>query len=188
MTSSIIPEFNAQSRFLFVEAPLQQLPHNCASCRRYDRANPELEGHLQFLDFNVEIEFFGKIFLCRDCLREVNNQLGWADEIQVKRAQAHIRDLLEQVRMLSEENENLRNAVGNLSSVASRPVSFGTSLMVPMEDGDETIGGERSDEPDTNNDGAESSGTDEGSAKSDDEQGSPDLRGDVDVDQLLADL
>lgn len=188
MTSSIIPEFNAQSRFLFIEGPLQQLPHCCASCRRYDNANPDLEGHLQFLDFNVEVEFFGKIFLCRDCLREVNNQLGWADEIQVERAQAHVQDLLEQVRLLSEENENLRNAVGNLSSVASRPVSFGTSLMVPMEISEEPSGGESGNAVDANDDSKESDGVNKGSAEQDDEQGSPDLRGDVDVDQLLADL
>jgi hypothetical protein len=199
MTTSIIPEFSAQSRFLFVEAPLQQLPHNCASCRRYDRPEPERDGHLKLLDFNVEIEFFGKIFICEDCLREIVNQLGWADEYQVKQYNGVKADLLEQVALLSEENENLRNAVGNLSSVAARPSSPGVSVVVPVESSEELSDREVGDavQPDVlaqgvaaginyEPDGA--AGTNEGPVEPDDEPGPTDLRGDVDVDQLLADL
>lgn len=188
MTTSIIPEFNAQSKFLFVLGPLQQLPHNCASCRRYDNSNPEQEGHLEFLDFNVEIEFFGKIFLCRDCLREIVNQLGWADERQVARANNQISDLLEQVRMLSEENENLRNAVGNLSSLATASVSLGSSYVAPVEVSEESGGSSDGDGPDVVEHDGESSESDEEPAGSDDEQGSTDVRSYDDLEQLLNDI
>jgi hypothetical protein len=199
MTTSIIPEFSAQSRFLFIEAPLQQLPHNCASCRRYDRPEPEREGHLTFIDFNVEIEFFGKIFICEDCLREMVNQFGWADENQVKRYNDVKTGLLEQIKLLSEENENLRNAVGNLSSLATATVSLGSSYVVPVEGSEETANGpvgdtalvsngefEDAEQPVIGSDNA--AGANEEPVRPDDVEGSTDLRGDDDLEQLLNDL
>lgn len=116
---SIIPEFSAQSKFQFIDAPLQQMPHKCAACFRYDDPEWERNGHLKFVDFNCEFEFYGKLFICTDCLREMCNQLGWATEDQVKRANDTILGLIEQVSALSVENENLRDAVGNLSVVAA---------------------------------------------------------------------
>lgn len=199
MTTSIIPEFCPQSRFLFIEAPLQQLPHNCASCRRYDRPEPDREGHLTFIDFNVDIEFFGKIFICEDCLREMVNQFGWADENQVKRYNNAKAGLLEQIKLLSEENENLRNAVGNLSSLATATVSLGSSYVVPVEGSEETPDGSVGDtalvsdgefeEPRESVIGSDNAaGTNEELARPDDVEGPTDVRGDDDLEQLLNDL
>jgi hypothetical protein len=187
--TSIIPEVSAQSKFQFVTAPLQQLPHKCAGCFRYDDPDCDKNGHLVFLDWNFEVEFYGKVFICVDCLREIVNQLGWATDKQVKRADNVISDLLGQVSALSVENENLRNAVGNLSIVAAdRPaINFSSSsTMADFEvtDGDVADDTERvSDESISDSD--VEPGINEELARQDDGEGSTDLRGDDDLNALL---
>lgn len=189
MTSTeVIPEFSAQSKFQKLTGPLQQLPHKCASCYRYDNPDPDREGHLDFVTWNQDIEYYGIIYICTDCLREIVNQIGWATDIQVKRASNMIKDLLAQVSHLSEENENLRNAVGNLSTIAVGGAVAGRDFMVGVEAGDETIGGESGVADEPVNESEELGATDEESDGPADEPGSTDVLDDDSLSKLLDEI
>lgn len=187
-TVDVIPEFSAQSKFQKIPGPLQQLPHKCAACYRYDNPDPDREGHLDFVTWNQDIEYYGVVFVCTDCLREIVNQLGWATEDQVKKAQEWILSLQAEVHKLTMENVNLRNAVGNLSLVRSDLGDFGPNLVAPVEASVEASGDSAGDANEPADEPKELGAADEESAGSADEQGSTDLRDDDDLSKLLDEI
>lgn len=127
-------EYDYQGKFQLVTEPLQSLPHKCAGCNRessYDSQNP-----LQFVDWNLEVEFFGKIFICTDCLREMCNQMGYASPKQVIMLESNSKLYFDRCKQLESENEELRNALGSLGVVFNNPIPSVDDLVPDKEDDD----------------------------------------------------
>lgn len=127
-------EYNYQSKFQLVTEPIQCLPHKCAACSRESSFKPN--EPLQFVDWNLEVEFFGKIFICTDCLREMCNQMGYASPQQVIRLESQRNVFADWYNNLKKENEELRNALGSLGVVFDNPIPELPDL-VSIEEPDE---------------------------------------------------
>src|ERR1700754_4694513 len=65
--------YNALSKFQIVQGPLQYQPHNCAGCSRYQ----EQDGsELEFIEWGFEVDFFGKVYICKSCIRQMAEQFN----------------------------------------------------------------------------------------------------------------
>lgn len=169
-------EYNPQSKFLLVKEPLQQLPHRCCACTRYGADNS-----LEFIDFNLDIEFYGKIFICVDCVREMANQLGYSDPQQVSTMQSTVDGLTQSYEGALEENEELRNALAGFRTVfGSGDVTVSDSFA--SVEGEDTL----TEEPD----GAsiEPAEVEPEPTEQNDEPGLTDLSVDDTLDSLIDDI
>ena len=165
-------EYNLQSRFQFLVEPLPCLPHKCACCGRSFSPDPNPDEKLQFLDWNLEIEFFGKVYLCTDCLREACNQMGYASPEQVTRLESELKASKNTATAYMKENQELRNALASLNSVfGSGPVTV-ESLESVL---DKTLEEELGDDINANDITLRDSTGKEGSIKQTDESGSSDV-------------
>jgi len=124
--------YNYQSKFQLVTEPLQCLPHKCAACSR--ESNYNREAPLQFVDWNLEVEFFGKVLICTDCLREMCNQMGYASPTQVAKLEKEKLLYLTYSNQLEKENQELKNALGSLGVVFNSPTIVINSDPVIKED------------------------------------------------------
>lgn len=138
-TTEDIPDYSYLSRFQFISGPPQQLPFHCAGCKGYDGL---------FLDINLEIEFYGKIYWCWNCIVEIAQQIGFKPEQQWSLLNQKIEQLDNVAFALRKENEDLRNALDSLNRVFSNPVIDSAPGVVAVEEpaeqsggGDETVGG-----------------------------------------------
>lgn len=110
MTASFkFPVFSFLSRFQIVQGPLQFLPHKCAICGR--------DGNMKFLDWNLEIEYFGKVVFCEDCIREAGNQFGWLTPDQIVQVKAYIQAQHLVIEKLQLQNQELKNALDSINSL-----------------------------------------------------------------------
>lgn len=127
---SIIPEFNVQSKFQFIDAPLQQGPNHCATCGRYDNVtDPAHYKPLKFCDPNFELEFYGKLFLCVDCIKEMAMQLGMVLPERVLPVEEALLRLSEEHVEVLNENSRLQ---GELSAFSSF-VNSGDRSLLPAD-------------------------------------------------------
>lgn len=121
--------YNVQSKYQIIEGPLQQLPHKCAGCGTYGTPDNN-----KFFDWNLEIEFFGKVMLCLSCFTEMANQIGFYSPTQFNKLDDMFKRV-DQINMkLREENKELKSAVVSLSSVLG--VDIPTSILsdLPTEE------------------------------------------------------
>jgi len=116
---TFVPEYSAQSRFLIIQGPLQLLPHKCATC---SRGYATIAGNLVDLEFfncDLDLEFFGNLYLCVDCVREMAMQLGMVQKKDVLALEKAYEELTDESVKLEEENEELRNDVRNFRALIS---------------------------------------------------------------------
>lgn len=158
-------EYNYQSKYQLVKEPLQSLPHKCAGCNRESSHDPQ--NPLEFVDWNLEVEFFGKIFICTDCLREMCNQMGYANPAQVAKLEHRLAMYDKVLNSYDEQNQELKNALGSLGVVFSSPVPELPS-MVPDEEDDDITLGDSEGETGSTEQATESGSTDVPSDESDD--------------------
>lgn len=140
VTPEILPGISNYSKFQVVVEPLQQIPHKCAGCFRYTNNNPD--DPLKFITWNLDVEFYGVVFVCVDCIREILNQLGGANAKQVRDFKEVLHNQAGVIHELSDENMRLRNALGNLELVTPAVPSVTRVWMDDPTDGDKSTGGE----------------------------------------------
>lgn len=181
MTETVISnlEYNPQSKFLLVGEPLQQLPHKCCACSRYGSNIPE--EPLEFIDFNLDIEFYGKIFICVDCVREMANQLGFMDPSQVKQLVAKKSELIGDVSNLLNENKELRDALAGFRTVFGSSDTTVSDSFASVE-GEDTL----TEEPDGAS--TEPAEVEPEPIEQNDEPGLTDLSVDDTLDSLIDDI
>jgi hypothetical protein len=172
--------YDPQSKFQVLTEPLQQLPHKCVGCQRYSRNN-EQEQPLQFIDFNAEVEFFGKIFICTSCVTEMAGQLGFMAPEHVKELIEKKSQLIRDVSALLNDREELTNALAGFRRVFGNPdVTISPSVYSVEAASGEDV---EPDVPTESN--LESTGGEERLTEPDDEQGSTDLSDDADLAEFL---
>lgn len=169
-------EYNHQSKFLVIMEPLQQLPHKCVACYRY--GSGDIAKPLGFIDFNMEIEFYGKVFICLDCVTEMANQHGYASPDQISVLKEHNDVLQISLEAEQQKNEVLSNALAGFRSVFGTSADDTATPYFP----DEGESGGPEELPDIN---PETTGTEPELTEQTDESGSTDVRDDVKLSDFL---
>lgn len=134
MTETVSITEEPQSKFQFFTEPLQTLPHKCAGCSRYSSNDPD--NPLRFVSWNLDVEFYGVIYICVDCLRQMAERMGYMEPKNVKSLIAKKSQLIQDVSNLLNENMELRNALGIVERVRSDS-SVDSVSSVPDEESDE---------------------------------------------------
>src|SRR3954470_5961042 len=76
-----------------------------------------------FVDTGLNEEFYGQIYVCIDCFREIGEQLGLVSTEAYENTNAALEAAREEITRLKTVNEGLKNAVRDLSSVFGEPTS-----------------------------------------------------------------
>jgi hypothetical protein len=194
---SIVPDYAPQSRFLIIEGPLQLLPHKCATCSRgYATDTGGRTSDLKFFNCNLDLEFFGNLYICVDCVREMAMQLGMVQAKDVQALEKAHEEEVDKGFKLEEENEELRHDVASFRALINSSVSAsgGAGILSEKTPGPEVGAGEPKPAGTTKQ--SEDSGKshdkpDAGKANAIEqtpEQGSPDIFTDLSFDDLSSDV
>ncbi|HEY0750374.1 MAG TPA: hypothetical protein VGD26_04430, partial [Chitinophagaceae bacterium] len=89
------------------------VPSCCAICRRGS------DGELDFVDFQLSVDYYGAIVICTTCIAPVAQVLGYVHEDNVTSVKDHAHVLSLEVERLIKENERLRNTMDSV--LAFRP-------------------------------------------------------------------
>lgn len=84
------------------------LPATCAVCNR------SANGNVDFLDWNLSLDYYGAVLLCEDCAREMVSILGFAPVAEVENRNEQIENLTLRNRELVEENDRVRAALNSV--------------------------------------------------------------------------
>lgn len=111
-------EPSLRERIQFTQNPLAA-PGHCAIC---GFSGGIVSDGRQFVDWGMDLDFYGSVIFCTSCFTTVATQLGFAsyEETQLLRRQAS--DAAMVTESLKDENERLRKHVNNL--VALRDSGF----------------------------------------------------------------
>lgn len=106
--------YNALSKFQIVQGPLQFQPHNCSGCSRYQ----EVDGsELEFIEWGFEVDFFGKVYICKACITQMAVQFGMHSNEEF--ADVMLKKSAAEMTALNNGNElrKYKNAVASLGDV-----------------------------------------------------------------------
>ena len=112
---------NSLSRFQLVPQVATMAPGKCCVC-----GGSEKEF---FVDFGFQLDFYGSVYFCNDCILEVANVLDYHGPHQWKM----VKDLNEELRA---ENNSLRDRLETLNDLAGSVSKLG--LMPPIPAGSVT--------------------------------------------------
>jgi hypothetical protein len=111
-------EYNVQEtagngRIMIIPRPLT-LPGNCAVCG-YSGTVQGAEGDTRvFIDFQLDIDYHGRVYWCSTCLLEASNLLGWLGVEQAEKLRETIATQESELIVLREQNERLRSSLASL--------------------------------------------------------------------------
>ena len=111
-------EFNVQEtagngRIMVIARPLT-LPGICAVCG-YSGTVQGAEGDTRvFIDFQLDIDYYGRVYFCSTCLLEAANLLGWLGVEQAEKMRETIATQESELIVLREQNERLRSSLASL--------------------------------------------------------------------------
>ncbi len=91
-------------RFNVTNAP-HALPSKCVVCGSWGG-----DGR-KFVDFGMDIDFYGAIYFCSVCLTECCNKLGYINPDQWQSVNTMNDELISRVQTLEADNVNLRSAL-----------------------------------------------------------------------------
>lgn len=83
------------------------LPGKCVVCGTSEC----LEG---FIDFGFELDFYGVVYFCFNCIREAAGVVGFIPVDSLQSVVIVTNELTDTVQKLQEENQELKNALGSL--------------------------------------------------------------------------
>lgn len=144
--------YNPQAKFQWWPGAPQQAPHRCANC-----GNGNID---KFLDWHLDIEFYGKVVFCPLCFTEAANQLGYASPEQWERVINTLHMYAETIEDLRSENEELRNALASFNSVFARGSTTDSLSSLPSIETRESIQNPPVHDENSNSDESESHGQD----------------------------
>jgi len=112
----------AGDRISLIPRPLT-LPGCCAICG-YVGTNVGNEGDVRvFIDWQLDVEFYGRVYLCSDCLLQASVALGWLGVKQAEELRAKVSEQESELIVLREQNERLRASLASLLGQPDEPVS-----------------------------------------------------------------
>ncbi len=145
-------EIRTSSKYTLTTTPA--LPATCAGCRR------SANGIIQFVDFNLSLDYFGAVVFCEDCAKEI---LGVFDYVPVAK-----------LEVLNEKNHQLREAlaieranVNQLKSAVDAIVSIRPDISGALSSNEGT------DEVSSEVSGSTGSNSGESESESDDDDSGP---------------
>lgn len=106
-------ETAGNGRIMVIARPLT-LPGICAVCG-YSGTVQGAEGDTRvFIDFQLDIDYYGRVYFCSTCLLEAANLLGWLGVEQAEKMRETIATQESELIVLREQNERLRSSLASL--------------------------------------------------------------------------
>lgn len=105
--------FALSGRFKLLDAPYAS-PGKCAVCGYSASGDSEPDDRRQYLDFGLDIEYYGAIYICTACVNEVAVGMGYA--------------LPEIVDAVREEAEQVKSELARLSAATEVINELGSVL------------------------------------------------------------
>lgn len=103
----------AGNRLQVISRPLTG-PGCCAICG-YNGTNTNNPADVRvFLDFQLDIDYYGRIYWCSGCLLEAANALGWTSVGQTEELRGKVSEQESELIVLREQNERLRSSLSSL--------------------------------------------------------------------------
>lgn len=103
----------AGNRIQVITRPLT-LPGCCAICG-YTGTNVGDPGDVRvFIDWQLDLEFYGRVYICSGCLLEAANSLGWLGVKQAEELREKVASQESELIVLREQNERLRASLASL--------------------------------------------------------------------------
>ena len=126
-------EFNVQEtagdRITVIARPLT-LPGCCAICG-YSGTNVGDTGDVRvFIDWQLDLEYYGRVYVCSTCLLQASTSLGWLGVKQAEELRDKVASQESELIVLREQNERLR---ASLASLLGQSDSSDTSVL--LDDG-----------------------------------------------------
>ncbi len=96
------------SRIQVLDFPVMH-PGKCALCG----SQGNRDGR-KYIDFGAQVDRYGAVIFCSECLSEICGYIGWANPEKVYGLETALKAALLEIEVLKEENVSLRAALGNL--------------------------------------------------------------------------
>lgn len=110
----------AGERIQILSRPLA-LPGCCAICGFNGTNASDLTDQRIFVDFNLDVDYYGRIYWCSTCFLQGANNLGWLSVDQAEQLRAKISVLESERIVLLEQNERLRASLSSLLGRSDDP-------------------------------------------------------------------
>lgn len=120
------------SRFSINEFP-PNLPSKCAVC-----GSPGGDGR-KFIDFGFDLDFYGTIYFCTNCLGECANTQGYATPDQYNYALSQNEELEFKLSQMEAENAIFRNSLNSLNFLGTGRLNGENSRQVSEESSESDI-------------------------------------------------
>lgn len=153
------------ARFKMITSNQMIGPGKCAGCGKYSNDD--------FLDFGLEVDFYGVVYFCRECLTEAAMTFGYRPDSHYKKMQVELERLKIELTGSLEREEALRNALASVNASFTRP-SIDPISFASVEPDEDT--GHPREQTDPGKSGSNEQGN---------EQGSSDLLHDDSIESLL---
>lgn len=82
-------------------------PGKCVVCG----FSGDVEESRTFIDFGFDIDYYGVVYFCSDCIVEIVNAIGFVSEDQYQRIANENADLIERMAVLVRERDSATNAL-----------------------------------------------------------------------------
>lgn len=113
----LVVDLSGSSSKVQVVAYPTQLPSKCACCGSVPNGHTELKNTRYFVDFGLDLNEFGTVYLCSDCFVEAASKFGFING-------KHAAEYAFQIDALTQENINLRSQVESVKSVTAAIVNL----------------------------------------------------------------
>jgi len=140
-------EFNVQEtagdRITVIARPLT-LPGCCAICG-YSGTNAGDPGDVRvFIDWQLDLEYYGRVYICSTCLLQASESLGWLGVKQAEELREKVASQESELIVLREQNERLRASLASLLGQSDNPdISVLVSDAEDLRQGNHTSEGEQ---------------------------------------------
>lgn len=92
-------EFSPSGRFQLVDTP--PLPGKCAICGYSASGENEPDDRRRYVDFGLDIDYYGVVVFCTECVHSLVTQLGYALPSEVDEMRTHLGEALGELSRLS---------------------------------------------------------------------------------------
>lgn len=103
-------EVNVSGRFKLLDQPYA-LPSKCAFCS----LGHNQDGKVSFIDTTLDLDFYGVVYICSNCLTEISKSLGYIPPKDYMELRQSYQDIYDENDRLVAENSGLRDAVNILT-------------------------------------------------------------------------
>lgn len=111
-----------------LESRPTKLPRKCATC-----GSSTLGGERKYIDLNVSVDRFGRLYICTGCVKDIANLLKLIPEKDLAVANSKYHHLLDKYNEQNIEMQELRNALDTLRRLDNISADSERSFVPPDE-------------------------------------------------------